>query len=77
MVKESERMWAEEGQRAGEREYQAGFASCCQCKAWCGAQTHKPWDQDLCWDQKLDAYMTEPPRHPGKKIIKKNDFEIF
>ena len=30
----------------------------------------RPWDQDLSWDQELDAELTEPPRHPSQYIFK-------
>lgn len=32
----------------------------------------QPPDQDLGWEQELDAQPTDPPRNPRKKI-----FEIF
>ena len=37
----------------------------CQCRAPCGARTHKPRDHDLSQNQELDAQSPEPPRCPA------------
>ena len=37
-----------------------------QHRARLGAQTHKPWDHDLGWNQESDTWPTEPPRRPRR-----------
>ena len=34
----------------------------CQCRAQCGAWSHKPWAHDLSWKQESNAWPTELPR---------------
>ena len=41
-----------ERQRKGEGENPQQV--CCQCRAWCWARTHKPWDHELRWRQMLN-----------------------
>ena len=48
-------------EREGENTKQA---LCYQCRAWCRAWTHEPWDQELSWNQESDGQSTEPPRWP-------------
>ena len=43
-----------EGRREKERE-NPKQAPCHQCRTWCGAWSHKPWDHDLSRDQESDA----------------------
>ena len=38
-------------------------APCWQQRVWCGARTHKPWDHDLSWSQKLNQLS-----HPGAPL---------
>ena len=40
-------------------------ALCCQCRAWCGAQSHELWDHDLSQNQESEAYWLS---HPGALI---------
>ena len=41
----------------------------CQQRARRGARSHELWGHDLSWNWELDAYLTEPPRHPGNQRI--------
>ena len=45
-------MWAREVQR--EKRENPKQVPCCQRRAWCGAWTHKPWDDDLSRNQESD-----------------------
>ena len=48
-----------EGDGKGENPKQSLY---CQHGAGCGAQSHKPWDQDLSQNQESDAQLTDQPR---------------
>ena len=37
------------------------WALCWQKRAWCGAWTHEPWDQDLSWSRCLTNWVTQVP----------------
>ena len=62
--RERERAWAKEGQRErGRGRYRTWSrlqALSCHHRAWRGARTHKPWDHDLSWSQRLNRL-----NHPG------------
>ena len=51
---------AGEGQRERERE-NPKQAPPCQCRAWYGTQTHKPWDHDPSLSQTLNWATQMPP----------------
>ena len=61
-----------------------------QHRAWCWAQSHKPWHYDPSQNQEWDTKLTEPPRHPCvlifyfaswihglKPFIKLENLEVF
>ena len=54
ILRESE--WEHEGGAEREREREnLKQVPLCQCRARCGAQTHKPWDHDLSPNQESEA----------------------
>ena len=54
-----------EGRRERESPKQAPH---CQHSPWRRAQSRKPWDHDLSWNQESYASLTEPPRAPWTAI---------
>ena len=63
--RERECVWALAGERPRERKREnPKQAPPCQCRAWCGALSHKLWDHDLSRNPVSDTQLTKPPRHP-------------
>ena len=44
-------------------------APSCQPRAWCGAQTHEPWDHDLSPNKEWEAWLSPPGAPTSSALI--------